>query len=111
MLAYLGETPARRLLAQMRTAAANGSTLALSLSLTTQSDLAQAGRQQLNQAVSALGEPLTLAVPRRGLGPFLADAGWRVQQATDPSGLDVAISERASAFVTAVASSSTAADT
>jgi hypothetical protein len=45
---------------------------------------------------------LVFAVPRNDLTGFLLTSGWKVEQATDPAGLELETSPRSTAFVTAV---------
>jgi len=98
--AYLPIDALARLLRALRRRAAPASTLAITLALRSDSPT-DAAPQALRAAVAGMGEPLLSELPRGELAAFLLGGGWTVHRATDPAGLDLAGSERTSAFVLA----------
>jgi methyltransferase (TIGR00027 family) len=99
---YLAGEVLSSLLDSLRTCAASGSTLAIDIPLRPESSSEQSRRSLLQSAVAQVGEPLVFAVPRNDLTGFLLTSGWKVEQATDPAGLELETSPRSTAFVTAV---------
>jgi hypothetical protein len=81
--------------------ASPGSSLAITISLAPKSRSEANRRARLQRSVSAVGEPLMTAIPRAQLGQLFEDAGWSIQRAVDPVGVDIDRSPRSSAFVTA----------
>jgi methyltransferase (TIGR00027 family) len=96
------------LLASLGRVAADGSRLAITISLVADSDAAKAQRSRLTTAVAGMGEPLASAIPRADLTGFLAATGWDTKTATDPAGMAVDESDRSAAFVIASAQHSPA---
>jgi methyltransferase (TIGR00027 family) len=74
---YLERPVLRALLQHLRRAAGGGSTLAISLSVTTGSADQAARRAAFQQAVAAVGEPARSVLEAAGAGVFLEAAGWR----------------------------------
>jgi methyltransferase (TIGR00027 family) len=101
---YLSPDVLTALLRSLAACAADGSRLALTVHLDAETAQQDDARARLVAAVGAMGEPLASSISRAHLRPFLHDAGWHVERAVDPAGLDVEGSERASAFVVASAS-------
>ena len=99
--AYLPEEVLSSLLRAARSCAAAGSRLAVEIPLDTRSASEAARRARLQSAVGAMGEALVTAIPRAGLDHFLAATGWVTHRATDPAGVDLAASDRSTAFVVA----------
>jgi methyltransferase (TIGR00027 family) len=99
--AYLPLEALSSMLTSISGCAGPGSTLAVSISLETESPSEESRRSLLRAAVARMGEPLVSAVPRGELGNFLRATGWTVRRATDPSGVDINDSERSTAFVLA----------
>jgi methyltransferase (TIGR00027 family) len=102
--AYLPLATLSSMLASISGYAGPGSTLAISISLETESPSEESRRSLLRAAVARMGEPLVSAVRRSELGGFLGAAGWTVGRATDPAGVDIIDSERSTAFVLAARS-------
>jgi methyltransferase (TIGR00027 family) len=98
---YLDRSVIVRLLESLRNRAAAESQLAMDFSLEPETDDARAARARLRALVEAYGEPFRLEVPRAGLADLLGGAGWRVQEAVDPAGVEMTASDRATVFVTA----------
>jgi len=74
---YLDEAVLAALLAQLRLVAADGSTLAISLSVAG-GPAGRAGRRAaLHAAVAAVGEPARSALTAAAAGPLLEAAGWQ----------------------------------
>jgi methyltransferase (TIGR00027 family) len=74
---YLEEAVLRSLLAQLRTIAAGGSRLAISLSVSTGSPERAAGRAAFQAAVAAVGEPARSVVTAAEADGMLESTGWR----------------------------------
>lgn len=74
---YLEEAVLRSLLAQLRRIAADGSRLAISLSVSGGSQERAARRAAFQAAVAAVGEPARSAVAGTGAGTLLEATGWR----------------------------------
>ncbi len=74
---YLEEAVLRSLLAQLRAVAADGSSLAISLSVQGGSREQAARRIAFQAAVAAVGEPARSAVTAAGAGALLEPTGWR----------------------------------
>ena len=74
---YLEEAVLRSLLAQLRLIAAEGSRLAISLSVNTGSVERAARRAAFQAAVAAVGEPARSAVAPGDAGTLLESTGWR----------------------------------
>lgn len=98
---YLPAPAVGALLAQIGGIASPRTRLAITIALTVDADSASAPRARLAERVAAVGEPLTSTVDRGDLAPFLDHAGWHVEAARDPAGVDIARSTRTSAFVIA----------
>jgi methyltransferase (TIGR00027 family) len=82
---YLEEPVLRSLLAQLRQVAADGSRLAISLSVSGGSPERTARRAAFQAAVAAMGEPARSAVAGADTGTLLEATGWRpVGQPTEP---------------------------
>jgi len=99
---YLSGDVLSSLLASLGRCAGAGSVLAIDVPLRPESPSEESRRSLLQSAVARMGEPLIFALPRAELRGFLLDAGWRVRSATDPAGLPIDVSDRSTAFVTAV---------
>ena len=74
---YLEDAVLRSLLAQLRRIAADGSRLAISLSVTSGSLERAARRVAFQAAVAAVGEPARSAVAGADADTLLESAGWR----------------------------------
>jgi methyltransferase (TIGR00027 family) len=98
---YLPPEAVSGLLRSLRARAAGGSELAVSLSLTPETDAERETKAALAQAVAGMGEPLASTIPRTELGEYLGGLGWQVVSATDPAGVPIADSTRTSALVVA----------
>jgi methyltransferase (TIGR00027 family) len=80
------ETPVlRALLGQLRQVAADGSSLAISLSVSTGSAERAARRAAFQAAVAAVGEPARSVLEPDAARELLAETGWRTTQ-PDPAG-------------------------
>jgi methyltransferase (TIGR00027 family) len=99
--AYLDLPVLRALLGQLRQVAGDGSTLAISLSASTDSAERAARRAALQTAVAAVGEPIRSVLESDDAPTFLAAAGWRT--APKPAGgePDSAARGRSAGFVLA----------
>ncbi len=75
---YLEEAVLRSLLAQLRRVAADGSTLAVSLSVDSGSPERAARRAAFQAAVAAVGEPARSALAASGADAVLEATGWRL---------------------------------
>ena len=67
----------RALLERLRRVAGDGSTLVISLSVSTGSAAQAARRAAFQEAVAAVGEPTRSVLEAAGAGTFLEAAGWR----------------------------------
>ena len=74
---YLDRAVLQALLQHLRQIAADGSTLAISLSVTTGTADQDARRAAFLEAVAAVGEPARSVLEAAGAGPFLEATGWR----------------------------------
>ena len=74
---YLEEAVLRSLLAQLRRIAADGSRLAISLSVNSGSPERAARRAAFQAAVAAVGEPARSVVAAADAGALLESTGWR----------------------------------
>jgi methyltransferase (TIGR00027 family) len=83
--AYLDLPVLQALLSQLRQVAGDGSTLAISLSVSTGSPERAARRAALQAAVAAVGEPIRSILESDGAPAFLAAAGWQTVP-TPPAG-------------------------
>jgi methyltransferase (TIGR00027 family) len=99
---YLPTDVMTSLLQTLAEQAAKGSSLAVSMALEPVTAEGTLRRERLGVAVASVGEPLVSTVPRADLRASLAAAGWTVDRATDPSGVDISTSQGNSAFVVAV---------
>ena len=81
---YLEEAVLRSLLAQLRRIAAEGSRLAISLSVTSASPERAARRAAFQAAVAAVGEPARLVLAGADAGALLEATGWQPRTA-DPA--------------------------
>jgi len=81
---YLQEAVLRSLLAQLRTLAAGGSGLAISLSVTSGSPERAARRAAFQAAVAAVGEPARSAVEAADAAALLITTGWQ-PRTVDPA--------------------------
>jgi methyltransferase (TIGR00027 family) len=88
-------------LAVVAARAASGSRLAIEVPIAPDSPAEAERRTQLRSVVAGLGEPLVSDVDRAEVRPYLASCGWDVDTATDPLGVDISESTRATAFVLA----------
>jgi O-methyltransferase involved in polyketide biosynthesis len=79
---YLEQAVLASLLAQLRRVAADGSTLAISLSVDSGTPARAARRAAFQAAVAAVGEPARLILEPAGAGALLETAGWRPVPAT-----------------------------
>lgn len=98
---YLTHDVLTALLRSLRSTAAPHSLLAITIGLDPVSTPGEQARAALDQAVGAVGEPLASSIPRADLDAWFDTTGWSVRRATDPAGVDIAESERNSAFVIA----------
>lgn len=98
---YLEPDAVVRLLSALRGRAANGSRLAIDLALVPSTEEARAARAALGGLVRSIGEPFRFEVPADSLAGLLAESGWTLERAIDPSGVDLASSSASSAFVLA----------
>jgi methyltransferase (TIGR00027 family) len=101
--AYLPIDALAALLRALRGRAAPASTLAITLALRSDSPAGTPAPLALRAAAAGMGEPLLSELARGELTAFLLDGGWAVRRATDPAGVELERSERASAFVLAAA--------
>jgi methyltransferase (TIGR00027 family) len=74
---YLERRVLRALLEHLRRVAGDGSTLVISLSVSTGSAAQAARRAAFQEAVAAVGEPARSVLEAAGAGTFLEAAGWR----------------------------------
>jgi methyltransferase (TIGR00027 family) len=74
---YLERAVLQGLLQHLRQVAADGSTLAISLSVTTGTADQDARRTAFQEAVAAVGEPARSVLEAAGVEAFLEAAGWR----------------------------------
>jgi O-methyltransferase involved in polyketide biosynthesis len=81
---YLEVPVLRALLGQLRQVAADGSELAISLSVSTSSAERAARRAAFQAAVAAVGEPARSVVEADDAQAFLEETGWRITQ-PDPA--------------------------
>ncbi len=83
---YLEEAVLRSLLAQLRRVAADGSRLAISLSVDGGSAERAARRAAFQAAVAAVGEPARSAVVGADAGALLESTGWRAVRESGAGG-------------------------
>jgi len=76
---YLDEAVLRSLLAQLRRVAADGSTLALSVSVSSGSPERAARRAAFQASAAAVGEPARSALTAADAGALLESTGWRAR--------------------------------
>jgi methyltransferase (TIGR00027 family) len=98
---YLDREVVLRLLTSLRTRAAAGSQLAIDFALEAESGKARAAREALRAAVESHGEPFRFELPRSDLVGLLRSAGWAIERAVDPLGVDVASSQVPTVFAMA----------
>jgi methyltransferase (TIGR00027 family) len=100
--AYLDLPVLRALLAQLRQVAADGSELAISVSVRSGSAERAARRAALQVAVAAVGEPIRLVLEPGDAPALLAAAGWQAAQEPQPGQQDQADPAGQAGFVRAV---------
>jgi methyltransferase (TIGR00027 family) len=100
---YLAEAVLRSLLAQLRRVAADGSTLAVSLSVDGGSPERAARRAAFQAAVAAVGEPARSALEAAGAGALLETTGWRLLagEPGEAGERDTATRRRSAGFIVA----------
>ncbi len=98
---YLDLPVLRALLEQLRQVAADGSSLAISLSVSTESVQRTARRAAFQAAVAAMGEPARSVLEADGAPDLLAAAGWRIPSEAQPGQPDPADRSRRAGFILA----------
>ena len=83
---YLERAVLQALLQHLRQVAADGSTLAISLSVTAGTANQDARRAAFQVAVAAVGEPTRSVLEAAAVGAFLEAAGWRPAAAPELPG-------------------------
>ena len=99
---YLEDAVLRSLLAQLRQVAADGSELAISLSVSTNSPERAARRAAFQAAVAAVGEPARSVLEAGDAPALLAAAGWQISPEAGQDQPDKAERGRRAGFILAV---------
>jgi methyltransferase (TIGR00027 family) len=102
---YLDQPVLYALLEQLRQVAADGSSLAISLSVATDSGDRAARRAAFQAAVAAVGEPARSVLEPDDARALLAAAGWRIAPEPGPGDEDPAGRARRAGFVLATPAS------